>query len=329
MVSRPLAAGALILGSMTAVALPVDLPIATPETLSAQEPDLGRATGTAAEPMVLLRVTLTNGVTYFGQAVEPSNGNRSPRAETSGSPRPAAAPRTTPLHLQLPDGQVVELAPEMIAREDVVHGRFREGEFWHSDTNASRLFFGATGRSLPAGAVTFNAYYGLIPFLGIGLTDRLSIAGGTPLFFSEHDDGRLFYLAPKFQFVRTSRVEASTGILAFFETGSFGESSYLGFVVATLGRSSDDGVTLGLGWGRDSDGWSSSPTVMVGADHRIERRIKLVTENYWFGGDEPWGMASLGIRVVGERLSADLALGAPFAGNENFLLPLVNFSVGW
>jgi len=163
---------------------------------------------------IFLRVTLHNGTTHFG--VAGSNPGLAARAGSGAASvagaaaHPAGAPPGNDdlLRLVLPDGGVVELPRASIAREEVVRGRFVGGAFWPSDPNASRLFLAATGRSPPAGTGTFNACYGLIPFVGVGLTDQVSIAGGTPLYFAEREgEGRLFHVAPKLQVLRASAPE--------------------------------------------------------------------------------------------------------------------------
>jgi len=322
----------LFIGFLLALATGVPRASLGPAPLSAQA-SAGTPSTMSGEG-IFLRVTLHNGTTHFGRAdSNPGSAARagSGAASVAGAARSAGAPPedNNLMRLVLPDGGVVELPRSSIAREEVVRGRFMDGEFWPSDPNASRLFFAATGRSLPAGTGTFNAYYGLIPFVGVGLTDQVSIAGGTPLFFAGGEgEGRLFYVAPKLQVLRAERVQVATGVLALHQTGRYGESTFLAFGVATLGATSDEGISAGVAWGHEGGEWSSAPTIMLGGDHRTSRRVKLVSENYWFGGDSS-GLASLGVRVLGERLAADLALVAPIGSGTTFVFPMVNFSVGW
>ena len=62
---------------------------------------------------------------------------------------------------------------------------------------------------------------------------------------------------------------------------------------------------------------------MVGAEGRLRRNLKAITENYiWSGGH---GVASAGVRFFGEKLSADLALGIPIGADGFFVFPIVNF----
>ena len=75
----------------------------------------------------------------------------------------------------------------------------------------------------------------------------------------------------------------------------------------------------GLAYSGDSRGG----IVMVGGERRVHRSMKLITENYvWETGD---GILSGGVRFIGERLSADLALAIPIGAGDLFAFPVVNF----
>ena len=56
------------------------------------------------------------------------------------------------------------------------------------------------------------------------------------------------------------------------------------------------------------------------AFERVER-VERVTENYAVEGG---GIASVGVRFLGRRLSADLGLATPLGANEFFVFPMVN-----
>jgi len=55
------------------------------------------------------------------------------------------------------------------------------GEVWPDDDNVSRLFFTSTGRAVPKGEGYVSAYWLFFPFVGYGVTDDFTIAGGTPI----------------------------------------------------------------------------------------------------------------------------------------------------
>ncbi|HMF61073.1 MAG TPA: hypothetical protein VK595_11920, partial [Vicinamibacterales bacterium] len=92
-----------------------------------------------------------------------------------------------------------------------------DGEFFPPDPNATRLFFGPTGRSLGKGQAYFGVYEFVMPFVQVGVTDRLSIGGGTPLVFGLGNEGdRPFWITPKLQLLNRSRTQVAVGTFHVF-----------------------------------------------------------------------------------------------------------------
>ena len=77
-------------------------------------------------------------------------------------------------------GTIVAARREDIASLKEITGDVVDGRFVPRDPNATRLFFGPTGRSLARGQAYLGVYEFLMPFVQVGITDRLSIGGGTP-----------------------------------------------------------------------------------------------------------------------------------------------------
>lgn len=202
-----------------------------------------------------------------------------------------------------------------------VDGVFKEGEFLPADPNNTRLFFGPTGRALPKGQAYLGVYEFFMPFVQVGVTDRFSIGGGTPLFFSFEDDGldRPYWVTPKLQVFNGRKAQVSIGVFQGFGGGA---TAGIAYGVATTGGASGS-FTAGAGMAYNGDG-DRAAVVMVGGDRQFRRNMKFVTENYVWGSGT--GIVSAGVRFFGERLSADLALAAPI-GDEfgGFVFPLVNF----
>lgn len=200
-----------------------------------------------------------------------------------------------------------------------VKGRIEEGEFLRTDLHRSRLFFAPTGRSLDKGQVSVGVFEFLAPFVQVGVTDRFSVGGGTPLVFGLDDGYRPFWLTPKFQVVRAEKVQAAVGVLQVLTTG--GDTAGIAYGVSTFGNS-DNAVTVGGGMAY-ADGGERGGIVMIGGEGRVRNNLKLITENYiWKGGD---GILSGGVRFIGERLSADLGLAFPIGAGDFFAFPVVSF----
>lgn len=215
-------------------------------------------------------------------------------------------------------GTTVTVArPEILSLREVTGVRI-DGEFLPSDLNATRLFFGPTGRSLKQGQTYLGVYEFMMPFVQVGITDRISIGGGTPLVFFGEESGRPFWITPKVQLIAGERTQVSVGAFHGFSSEGHGGVAY---VVGTHGSPASS-FTVGAGVGYTGEGGGGAPVVMVGGERQFRRNMKLITENYlWKGGN---GVVTGGVRFFGERLSADLALAVPIT--DFFLIaPLVNF----
>ena len=199
-----------------------------------------------------------------------------------------------------------------------VEGRASGTEFWKDDPNPTRLFFGPTGRPLKRGDVYLGVYEIFIPFVQVGITDRFSIGGGTPLIFGGGGD-RPFWLTPKFTVIARPKTQVAVGAMHMMNID--GDSLGVAYGAVTQG-SRDTALTVGVGYAYAEFEDSGAPVVMIGGEHRVHRHVKLVTENYIF---EEGGIASAGVRFMTGRLSADLGLATPLGVDEFFVFPMVNF----
>lgn len=183
----------------------------------------------------------------------------------------------------------------------------------------TRLLFGPTARSLPKGQVYFGVYEFFMPFVQVGITDRVSFGGGTPLFFGIDESHRPFWITPKVQVVRGGSTDVAVGVLHAAFPGEGGGG--IGYIVATHGTQRGS-FTTGAGVAYDVDG-GRAPVVMVGGEEQVRPGLRLITENYvWKGGK---GIVMGGVRFFGDRLSADVALGVPVGMGEVYAFPVINF----
>ena len=217
-------------------------------------------------------------------------------------------------------GAVIEVETAQIVAIRSVEGSVNRREFWPQDPNPTRLFFAPTGRSLQRGTGYFGVYEILLPFVQVGITDRVSFGGGTPLIFgggSEHP----FWITPKVQVLNAKSTQIAVGVMHFMNVGD--GSLGIAYGVATLG-SADSAVTVGVGraYERSYGNSHGATLLMVGGEHRATRKIKLITENYVFRSG---GVAMGGIRLLGDSLSADIGLVVPLGVGELIAFPMVNF----
>jgi preprotein translocase subunit YajC len=224
-------------------------------------------------------------------------------------------------------GTRVDVARAQIRSLRLAEGRVVDGAYWFADPNHTRLFLlSPTGRSLERGEGYISAFMVVLPFVAYGVTDYLTIAGGTPLI--PEVIGRVFYLAPKVRVLDTPRFDASAGVLAFFLTEDVDAGSVgLLYGVGTYG-SLDHAVTAGAGWAFELGGGESDiarqPVVMLGGETRVARTVKLVTENFFVPG-ESGALLSAAVRLFGERISVDVGL-MGFVSSDDFgWIPAGNF----
>jgi hypothetical protein len=283
--------------ALLAVALAV---AGAPAALQAQVP----VTIEVTSPDAVVEIRLADGSVLFGRVTAVDDSRVT--IETTGGTR-----------VDVDRGQIRSIRP--------VRGTQVAGAFWPADPNGTRLFFGPTARSLQAGQGSFGVFELFFPFASYGVTDRFSISGGTPIV--PDAIGEVGYIAPQLQVMRTSRTAVAVGAMAAFGTDDVATAGLL-YGVGTFG-SADDAITVSAAFPFYTDGddgdVGSDPLFMIGGENRISRRVKLLTENYFIPGEEG-ALISGGIRILGDRLTADFGVGAAIGdGGGGCCLPLVNF----
>src|SRR5437868_7370858 len=171
-------------------------------------------------------------------------------------------------------GATIEVQAAEIVSVHAVNGRVVDDDFRRADPNPTRLFFGPTARSLKQGTGYFGVYEIVLPFVQVGLTDRISFGAGTPLIFGDAS-AHPFWITPKVQVYASESVQASVGVMHFLNVGdgNFG----IAYVVGTRGTT-DSAVTGGVGYAYDRSYSSKNgaAVVMIGAEHRITRGMKIL-----------------------------------------------------
>jgi hypothetical protein len=252
----------------------------------------------AMQPVTLSELVLKDGSRLYG-AVEKDDG--------------------TEIVFRTQAGASVTVRRADVASLKSVSGTLEGGEFLPPDPNATRLFFTPTGRSLRRGQVYLGVYEFVMPFVQVGVTDRFSIGGGTPLIFGIEEWDRPFWITPKLQILDHAGTQVAVGVLHAFD--SDGDGGGIAYGVITRG-SDVKSFTAGAGVAYANDGGRAG-VLMLGGEARISRSVKAITENYiWKGGH---GVASGGVRFFGERVSADLALAFPIGADGLYAFPVINF----
>jgi hypothetical protein len=256
-----------------------------PDPVSAQTPEVDAAAD------VLYVVRLADGSTFFGRLIG-EEGDLLTFESTAGA------------RIQVNRAQLRSM--------EIALGRVVRGEFWREDPNRTRLLLmSPTGRTLRRGEGYLSSFWIFFPFVGYGVTDAVTIAGGTPLI--PEVIGRIFYVAPKIRVFHQDDAHFSVGTISFFATEHLDEGTGgLVYGVGTFGTP-DRSISAGAGWlyliGDGRMDMPSQPAIMLGGERRATARTKFLTENYFVPG-ESGALISGGMRFFGERLSADFGLAA-------------------
>ena len=221
------------------------------------------------------------------------------------------------VELKVPHAQILKLVN--------VDGALNGQSFWLNDPNRTRLFFGPTGRTMPAGSGYFSVFELIMPFVSVAPTDWLILSGGTPLIFGT--GSFVLYGGTKVRVVSTTKTDVAIGFLAVTNAGDdSGGVDGVMYGVVTHGTP-DQAITLGVGYPLSGSELDKRPAVMLGGETRLSRKVKFLSENYLFRGGE--GVLSLGFRFFGARLFADVGLAFPVGTGDFFGFPLVNFVYNW
>jgi hypothetical protein len=230
-------------------------------------------------------------------------------------------------------GEQVE-ARRRFVRIRPVRGRFVRGEFWPEDRHGTRLFFAPTGRTLRQGT-GYAGVFLILPFVGYGATDGVTLAGGIPWVGGTLTDSPV-WVAPKVRVVDRPGAQVSTGVFAIRlpdRTGEYcapdcgaplpGSWNAVAYAVGTFG-SGDDALHAGTGVFVGSD--RTELPVMLGGERRVGRRFKLISENWLVPGDG--GALSAGLRRMGDNWTIDYGIMAVFGdgAEEVPYFPVVSFS---
>ncbi len=203
-----------------------------------------------------------------------------------------------------------------------------DGVLWPENPHATRLLFAPTALPLRRGEGYVADFWIFFASAAIGVTDRFTLGAGMSLFPLDNFADNIFYALPKYTVVSQPRLKVALGALMASVPWSSNDDGTrrrqsLGILygVATTG-SPESNLTLGAGWGYVGGTLANKPVITVGGQHRATKRIALISENWFvpFDGNDVGGFVSYGVRMLGEKIAVDLALGSP-VGADTFYFP--------
>ena len=209
------------------------------------------------------------------------------------------------------------------------------GVLWPENPHATRLIFAPTAIPLRRGEGYVADFWIFFASAAIGVTDRFTLGAGMSLFPLDNFADNIFYALPKYTVVSQPRLKVALGALMASVPWSSNDDGNrrrqsLGILygVATTG-SPESNLTLGAGWGYVGGTLANKPVLTVGGQHRATKRIALISENWFVPFDnEVGGFVSYGVRMLGEKIAVDLALGSPVGADTFYFpgIPLLGFA---
>lgn len=227
----------------------------------------------------------------------------------------------TPTSLRFASSIGESTLPRMAVRSvrvvlpESLHG----GEYWPENPSRTRLLFAPTGRMLRKGETYFSDAYVFFPSIQAGFTNSFTLGGGLSLFPGVGLDEQVYYLTPKLGILAGPRVNVAVGALVAAASFATDQSPFgIGYGVATFGGD-DASVTVGTGFGFAAGDVSSVALLMLGGEKRVARSLSLISENYVLATGDGGGLASGGVRILGEHIAVDLALAVSNGGAAPYL----------
>ena len=186
--------------------------------------------------------------------------------------------------------------------------------------NGTRMFLAPTARNLHQGEGEVQVINIFLTGVNYGITDNISVGVLVPII--PFVGVPFVAVTPKVSVPVSDKFHVGAGILYGFSTGfECGGSAGAGYGLATYGTA-DTNVTFGLGYGLGSNGFSSSPVGVVGANVRVSRLFSLVNETYLADFGSIGGVAGLGgLRYTSPLFNASLGLLYYSARNDSGVYP--------
>lgn len=206
--------------------------------------------------------------------------------------------------------------------------RFKNGQYWFENPNATRYLFSPSAFSLKRGEAYYQNTYLFLNSFNFGVTDNLTIGAGFEL-ISTFSGDPVFFITPKYSFKLTEKLRAGAGVLYANGVNSGFSGLGIGYGILTYGNT-DDNVTFGAGYGFVDSELSDRPVFTLSGMKRISRRVGLVSENWLIPTDDYYGIFSYGLRFMGEKITVDFAfLNNPDIASEVLFIgiPYIDFVI--
>lgn len=192
--------------------------------------------------------------------------------------------------------------------EKVDSARIRDGEYWFRNPQSTRYLFAPNAIGIPEGHGYYQNTWILLNNVNYGVSDNVSIGGGTVPIFLFGANALPIWVLPKVSVSPAENVHLAGGAVLGGVLAEENVGVGLVYGASTIGNR-DHNATFGLGYGYAEDEFSETPVINVSGMTRISRTTYLISENYFFA--EGNGVISFGVRWAPENFAVDFALFRP------------------
>ena len=197
-----------------------------------------------------------------------------------------------------------------------------------ANPHPTRYFFNPSAIPLKKRHGYFQNTYFIFNNAQYGLTDNFSIGGGFAIPF-------FIYITPKVGFRITDKFYLGGGALlgTFNLTYSINRGNVFGifYGTATYGNK-ENNISINLGWAGNNFNsssweWGDYPIMSLSGMKRVNTRIALVTENWFFNTSSSLGsiIFSFGVRILWEKHSIDALAISPTLLSNPIVLPGLSY----
>lgn len=206
--------------------------------------------------------------------------------------------------------------------------QIRNGEYWFDNPHGTRYIFAPNAIGLRKGTGYYQNAWIFFNNVNYGLSDNFSIGAGLiPGFlFGGGLDSTPFWILPKLSIpMAGDKLHFGVGAMIGGIVGSGSGALFYGS--GTYG-STDNNLTIGLGYGASDGEVSSTPLVNISGMYRVKRTIYMLGELYVLPGIDESGVALLGGRWAPENFAVDFGLVLPLADTGSFIgIPWLGVSI--
>lgn len=195
-----------------------------------------------------------------------------------------------------------------------------DGTYRFRNPQSTRYFFAPNALGLPKGTGYYRNTWVLFNDASYGITDHVSVGGGTvPLFLFGADIMPVWVLPKVSAPVPGAPLHvAGGGVIGGVAAGDEFETLGLLYGSATVGTRNHN-ATLGVGYGYANGSLSNVPVINVSGMTRLTNTLYVVSENYVFPAEET-GLMSVGMRWAPENFAVDFGLFRPLSTETDDLL---------